>query len=267
MKRCEFALHLVEVSKSFRGGIGHASLQAVNGLNLTVSPGEIFGVLGPNGAGKSTVFRICMGLIRPTRGEGWIYNRPIGTIESLKVTGYLPDHPACYGYLSAKESLAMAGRLGGVPTHQLDARVDELLVQVGLHAVRNRQLREFSKGMLQRIGIGQAIVHDPSLLILDEPMSGLDPLGRAQMTALLLDLKRRGKTILVSTHLLEDVEALCDRVGLLHRGRLIAVSRAVEFLQRKDSTPESDLLLSDGLPSPLANVIARYVRDDERCAL
>ena len=267
MKPCEFALHLVDVGKIFRGGLGQGSLEALNCLNVAVPQGEVFGVLGPNGAGKSTAFRICTGLIRPTSGYGWIYNRPIGTTESLRLVGYLPDQPAFYEYLTARESLTLCGRLAGISRDPLDARVEEVLDYVGLHAAADRQLRAFSKGMLQRLGIAQAIVHDPSLLILDEPMSGLDPVGRAKISALILDLKRRGKTIVLSTHLLEDVKVLCDRVGLLIRGRFVAVCRTREFLQGHDSPLPDDPLPGDRSRSPLADLIARHVTDDERCAV
>ena len=264
MKPCEVALHLVSVGKIFRGGLGQASLEALRGLDLAVVQGEIFGVLGPNGAGKSTAFRICTGLIRPTSGHGWIYNRPLGTTESLRLVGYLPDQPAFYEYLTARESLTLGGRLAGIPRDRLKARVEEVLNYVGLHAAGDRQLRKLSKGTLQRVGIAQAIVHDPRLVILDEPMSGLDPIGRAKISALILDLKRRGKTIVLSTHLLEDVRALCDRVGLMIRGRFVAVGRTMEFLQAHHSPFPPELPLSNGSRSPLADLIARHLTDDER---
>jgi ABC-2 type transport system ATP-binding protein len=267
MKPCDFALHLVEITKIFRRGVGQRSLEAVSRLNLAVVPGEIFGVLGPNGAGKSTAFRISTGLVRPTAGQGWIYNRPIGTTESLRLIGYLPDQPAFYEYLTARESLTLCGRLAGMRADQVHARVEELLIYVGLHAAGDRQLRRFSKGMLQRIGIAQAIVHDPQLVILDEPMSGLDPVGRAKISALILDLKRRGKTIVLSTHVLEDVETLCDRVGLLIGGRCVAVERSADLFQQHDSPLPGDPLLNASSRRRLADVIARYVADDERCVV
>ena len=266
MNRSELALNVVALSKTFRGGLGQSSLTALDRLHLAIPSGEIFGVLGPNGAGKSTIFRILMGLIRPSSGQAWVWNRPIGTTQSLQMVGYLPDQPAFYDYLTAEESLCFSCRLGGVAQNRLKARVEELLHLTGLHHVRTRRLRTFSKGMLQRIGIAQSLVHDPALLILDEPMSGLDPFGRREMRDLLLKLRHQGKTIVLSTHLLEDVQVLCDRVGILIQGRLVAIECVPDVLGRHfshaDHAIESPVSIS-----PLDTLIARYVHEDERCAV
>ena len=202
---------------------------ALRPLNLTVEEGEIFGFLGPNGAGKTTTLKLLMGLIFPTSGSARILGREWTDPEIKAQIGFLPEQPYFYDYLTAHELLEYYGQLSGVPTRDRKRRAEEVLAQVGLRDVHGVQLRKFSKGMLQRVGIGQAILHDPKLVFFDEPMSGLDPMGRREVRDLMEQLKHAGKTVFFSTHILSDAEALCDRVAIIHRGELRGVG-AVEDL-------------------------------------
>jgi ABC-2 type transport system ATP-binding protein len=203
--------------------------RALHPLHLAVEEGEIFGFLGPNGAGKTTTLKLLMGLVFPTAGSARILGRE-WTDPSVKAQiGFLPEQPYFYDYLTAHELLEYYGQLSGVPAKQRKQRVERVLDQVGLHDVQGVQLRKFSKGMLQRVGIGQAILHDPKLVFFDEPMSGLDPMGRREVRDLMEQLKHEGKTVFFSTHILSDAEALCDRVAIIHKGELRGVG-AVEDL-------------------------------------
>ncbi|MFZ0759712.1 MAG: ABC transporter ATP-binding protein [Candidatus Sulfotelmatobacter sp.] len=203
--------------------------RALHPLQLTVEDGEIFGFLGPNGAGKTTTLKLLMGLVFPTSGSARILGREWTDPEVKAQIGFLPEQPYFYDYLTAHELLHYYGQLSGVPARQRRQRVEQVLEQVGLRDVQGVQLRKFSKGMLQRVGIGQAILHDPKLVFLDEPMSGLDPMGRREVRDLMEQLKHAGKTVFFSTHILSDAEALCDRVAIIHKGELRGVG-AVEDL-------------------------------------
>jgi ABC-2 type transport system ATP-binding protein len=196
---------------------------------MQVESGEVFGFLGPNGAGKSTTIKLLVGLIFPDAGSARILGKPITDIEMHRDIGYLPEQPYFYDYLTAHELLEYYGQLSGVPAKQRKHRVEEVLDRVGLRDVQGVQLRKFSKGMLQRVGIGQAILHDPKVVFFDEPMSGLDPMGRREVRDLMSQLKREGKTVFFSTHILSDAETLCDRVAVIHKGELRGVG-AVEDL-------------------------------------
>jgi ABC-2 type transport system ATP-binding protein len=198
-------------------------------LQLAVEEGEIFGFLGPNGAGKTTTLKLLMGLVFPTAGSARILGRDWTDPEVKAQIGFLPEQPYFYDYLTAHELLEYYGELSGVPAKQRRHRVEQVLQQVGLRDVQGVQLRKFSKGMLQRVGIGQAILHDPKLVFFDEPMSGLDPMGRREVRDLMEQLKHDGKTVFFSTHILSDAEALCDRVAIIHKGELRGVG-AVEDL-------------------------------------
>ena len=212
-----------DLSKEFRTGFTMKKVSALHNLNMEVEEGEIFGYIGPNGAGKTTTLKILAGLIYPTSGNAWILGRDIRDVAIKKDIGFLPEGPYFYDYLTAKEFLYFYGQLFGMRKREIEKKVDELLDLVELSHVKDIQLRRFSKGMLQRIGVAQALINDPKLLLLDEPMSGLDPIGRAKIKEIILRLKEDGKTILFSSHILSDVEMLCDRVGILTQGRLIDV--------------------------------------------
>ena len=204
---------------------------ALKPLHLAVEQGEIFGFLGPNGAGKTTTLKMLMGLVFPTAGIARILGKEWTDPEVKAQIGFLPEQPYFYDYLTAHELLDYYGQLSGLPTSSRRPRIEEVLEQVGLTDIKGIQLRKFSKGMLQRVGIAQAILHNPQLVFLDEPMSGLDPLGRREVRDLILQLQREGKTVFFSTHILSDAEALCDRVAIIHKGELRGVG-AIEELTK-----------------------------------
>lgn len=202
-------------------------------VSLTVKQGEIFGFLGHNGAGKTTTMKVLLGLLRATSGKVELLGAPAGEVEVHARIGYLPESPYFYDYLTADEFLTFYGRLAKLSPSTIRARVPELLKRVGLEEARHRQLRKFSKGMLQRMGLAQAMVHDPELIILDEPMSGLDPMGRKEVRDLILSLRDQGKTVFFSTHILSDVEMICDRVGILSRGRILSLGRVEDLVNEQ----------------------------------
>jgi ABC-2 type transport system ATP-binding protein len=208
------------LTKVFEVGLRRRRVCAVDAIDLAVSEGEIFGFVGPNGAGKTTTIKMLMGLIFPTSGSAFIFDAPIPSDAAKARIGYLPEHPAYHEFQTGAEAMRFFAILAGVPGAERARRCDELLGLVGLADAADRQIRKYSKGMQQRLGIAQALVGDPALVVLDEPMSGLDPVGRREMRDLILELKRRGKTVFFSTHILSDVEALCDRVGVIIGGKL-----------------------------------------------
>ncbi len=233
------ALEIDGLSKSYR--VGHLrprARPALIDLTLSVAPGEVFGYLGPNGSGKSTTLKVLMGLLHPDRGTASILGLPLSERAWRYRVGYLPEHPYLYDYLTAHEYLDYVGRLFELPTPLRRDRARELLELLGLSRAAHTPLRRFSKGMLQRSGIAQALMNDPDLVFLDEPMSGLDPIGRRLVRNLILDLRGRGKTVFFSTHILPDAETLCDRVALLRGGRLLRVGRLDEILQLTVSAME-----------------------------
>lgn len=216
--------------KAFKVGFWGRPMIALEHLDLEVRRGEVFGFLGPNGAGKTTTLKILMGLIYPTSGNAWVLDRPIGDVDVKHQIGFLPESPYFYDYLTGEEFLRFYGQLFGLHGNALIARIEHLLQLVGLPHVRTLQLRKFSKGMLQRIGIAQALINDPHLVVLDEPMSGLDPVGRKEVRDLILRLKEEGKTIFFSSHILHDAELLCDRVSILVKGRIVAMGSVKDLV-------------------------------------
>jgi ABC-2 type transport system ATP-binding protein len=203
---------------------------ALQGLNMQVEPGEVFGFLGPNGAGKSTTIKLLMQLIFPTRGHARIFGRPPGDVQMRRRIGYLAENPYFYDYLTAEEVLTYFAKLYGVAAGDVKVRVSRLLDEVGIRHERKLKLRQFSKGMLQRVGLAQALVGEPELVILDEPMSGLDPLGRREVRDLILKLRAQGTTVFFSSHILSDAEALCSRVGIMAQGRMVASGRVNDLV-------------------------------------
>jgi ABC-2 type transport system ATP-binding protein len=219
------------LTKKFRSGWpGLPPITALDGLLLSVRRGEIYGFLGPNGSGKTTTLKILMGLMRATSGTTEVLGKPAGDVQVRRQIGFLPESPYFYDYLTAEEFLSFYGRLAALGRAALGPRVTHLLELVGLTEARTRQLRKFSKGMLQRVGLAQALIHDPELVILDEPMSGLDPIGRKQVRDLILSLRDQGKTVFFSTHIIPDVEMICDRVGIVVKGKLLATGRVDELV-------------------------------------
>jgi ABC-2 type transport system ATP-binding protein len=223
-------LRVAGLSKEFRLGIRGRRILAIDRLDLEVEQGEIFGFLGPNGAGKTTTIKLLVGLLRPTAGQAWILGRPIEDVNVKRDIGFLPEAPYFYEYLTGEEFLRFYGQLFGLGGIVLDKKIDQMLELVELQDARQLALRKYSKGMLQRIGLAQALINDPQLIILDEPMSGLDPIGRRQVRDIILQLRDENKTVFFSTHILPDVEMICDRVGILVKGRLRAVGAVHELL-------------------------------------
>lgn len=213
------AIEIKALSKTFRGKKG-ARVEALKGLSLVIETGEVFGFLGPNGAGKSTTIKIIMGLIRSTSGSALVMGHPTGSPVARRQVGFLPENPAFYDFLTAEEYLNFVGQAFGMAKPLLEKRTDEVLALLELTEARKRPMRGYSKGMVQRLGLAQVLLHDPDVYILDEPMSGLDPLGRALVKEIILDLKARGKCVFFSTHITEDVETVCDRVGIILKGEL-----------------------------------------------
>lgn len=225
-----YAIEIQGLSKSYAVGFWKKQIRpALKSLDLKVNTGETFGFLGPNGAGKTTTLKLLMGIIFPTAGSATILGKDSFDPEIKRKIGFLPEQPYFYDYLSAPELLDYYARLSGVPADLRRQRISDLLGRVGLGDVGNKQLRKFSKGMLQRVGIAQAIVHDPEVVFMDEPMSGLDPLGRHEVRELIQQLKDQGKTIFFSTHILSDAETLCDRVAVIHKGELRGVGVVNDF--------------------------------------
>jgi len=226
------AIEILGLEKTYMVGFWRKRpKRALRPLHLTVEDGEIFGFLGPNGAGKTTTLKMLMGLVFPTAGTARILGKDWSDPEVKAQIGFLPEQPYFYDYLTAHELLEYYGQLSGVPARDRKSRVEEVLQRVGLTDIKGIQLRKFSKGMLQRAGIAQAILHNPKLVFLDEPMSGLDPLGRRDVRDLIQQLQQEGKTVFFSTHILSDAEALCDRVAIINKGELRGVG-AVEELTK-----------------------------------
>jgi ABC-2 type transport system ATP-binding protein len=217
----ELAVETVGLTKRYPLTWKRKVLVALDHLDLQIKAGEVFGLLGPNGSGKSTTLKLLLGLIRPSGGEARIFGLPPGSLEARRRVGFLPENPYFYSFLNGDETLRFYGKLTGMSGPKLQARIDELIELVGLQNGRERPLRSYSKGMLQRIGLAQALMHDPDLLFLDEPTAGVDPLGSAQIRDLILQLKRMGKTVVFSSHLLEQVEEVSDRVAIFSLGKKV----------------------------------------------
>lgn len=226
----ERIVDIEHLRKVFKVGFWGRRVTAVDDVSFDVRRGEIFGFLGPNGAGKTTTIKILMGLIYPSAGRATLFGRSVGDPVAKAKVGFLPESPYFYDYLSSREFLKFYGHLFGMVGAALDRRVDELLEIVGMAHARDLQLRKFSKGMLQRVGIAQALINDPELVVLDEPMSGLDPIGRKEVRDLILQLKHSGKTVMFSSHILHDAELLCDRVAMVLKGRLVANGSVGELI-------------------------------------
>lgn len=223
-------LDVQDLRKTFIRGFLRRRTEAVRGVSFRVERGEVFGFLGPNGAGKTTTIKMLMGLIAPSGGRATVLGAPVGDRRAKAKLGYLPENPYFYDYLSAPELLDMVGRLHGLSAHDRRRKAATLIERVGLSHAGNRALRSFSKGMMQRAGLAQALMGEPEVVVLDEPMSGLDPIGRKEIADLVLELRDRGTTVFFSTHILGDATRLCDRVGIIVRGRLRDVGPLGELL-------------------------------------
>lgn len=225
-------LSVEDVHKTFKIGFFRKRVEAVRGVSFQVSEGETFGILGPNGAGKTTTIKSILRLIRPDRGTISVFGKPL-SLESMQRIGYMPENPYVYQYLRAPEFLDLCGRLMGMPRALREKRAAEMIEMVGLAHAVDRPIGRFSKGMTQRMGLAQALLHDPQLLILDEPMSGLDPIGRKQVRDIILAQRHAGKTLIFTSHVLSDVEMLCDRIAIINKGRVVARGTLDELLKRE----------------------------------
>lgn len=254
----DLAISAHGLSKTYRLGVRGRRLQALSPLDLAVQAGSIYGFVGPNGAGKSTTIKILVGLVRPSAGDAQIFGRGIADPRARLAVGYLPENPSFHDFMRPLEVLRYLGRLSGMSGAALDRRAEALLERVGLARARDLTVRKFSKGMVQRLGLAQALVHDPPLLVLDEPMSGLDPIGRKEVRDLVLELRKEGKTVFFSTHILSDVETICDRVGMLLGGNLVREAALGSLL---DGTVRSVELRCAGLDAA-ATAEARALASD-----
>jgi len=250
------ALSTFELTKDYAVGFWRKRpYRALDGLTIDVAPGEVFGFLGPNGAGKTTTLKLLMQLVYPSSGRAELLGRPLGDVDAKRRIGYLPENPYFYDYLTAEELLVYFAGLFGYSSAERTARARRLLDDVAIGAERRLPLRKFSKGMLQRVGIAQALINDPDLVILDEPMSGLDPLGHRDVRQLILRLRDRGCTVFFSSHVLSDAEALCSRVAILAKGRLAASGKLTEMLAFDARGWE--LIVADLAPAQLASIGGR----------
>lgn len=229
------AICIQNLTKDFAVGMRGKKLRAVDDLCLEVGDNEIFGLLGPNGSGKSTTIKIILGLLEASKGTCEIYGRPSKLVDARRSVGFLPEAPYFYRYLTGRELVRYYARICMVSRVKIDSAVDSVIKLVGMTEAADRRVGTYSKGMLQRIGLAQSLVHDPQLVILDEPTAGVDPLGSAAIAEIVRELKRRGKTVLLSSHLLAQIEGLCDRVAILHRGKLVREGRIDDLVEEKDA--------------------------------
>ena len=223
-------IHIANLSKYYKKGL-KAKKRVIEDLNLEIKKGEVFGFLGPNGAGKSTVIKILLDFIRPDSGSVTIKELPVNEPMVRKFIGYLPENPFFYDHLTAEETLKFGGKAANMEKGVLEERIDQLLTRLNLFHVKKQPIRTYSKGMVQRLGLALALIHEPEICILDEPMSGLDPLGRRLVADLILDMRKMGKTVFFSSHILSDIESLCDRIGILNEGKLLFCGPLEDFVE------------------------------------
>src|SRR5438874_9063355 len=241
------AIHTDHLTKIYKDFWGRDKVRALDDLTLTINRGEVFGLLGPNGSGKSTTIKLLLGLIFPTRGSAQVLGRPAGDTTVNERIGFLPEESYLYRFLNGEEILKFYGKLFKIDRKTLNRRVPELLDTVGLDAKsRKRKLREYSKGMARRIGLAQALINNPDLILLDEPTTGLDPIGTREMKDLILSLKAQGKTVLLCSHLLADVQDVCDRITILFRGQMQTLGNVKDLLQVQDITQVQATGLNEG---------------------
>src|SRR5271163_5006936 len=262
------AIEIENLTKDYPTGfLDLKTKRSLDALTMQVETGEVFGFLGPNGAGKSTTIKLLMSLIFPTAGTAQILGKPISDISMHQDIGYLPEQPYFYDYLTAAELLDYFARFHNLKSADRRERVARMLKKVGLETARKIQLRKYSKGMLQRVGLAQAILHDPRVVILDEPMSGLDPLGRREVRDIILELKREGRTVLFSTHILSDAEMLCDRVGVIVGGKLRGVGAPDEIVGIKAHGMELLFEYVGDTPGTASKLLEKATRTGNRYRL
>jgi ABC-2 type transport system ATP-binding protein len=258
-------LRVEDLHKTFRVGFFRKRIEAVRGVSFEVKQGETFGFIGPNGAGKTTSIKMMLQLIYPDRGSVSIFGRPTGHPETRRRLGYLPENPYIYTYLRPLEFLDLCGRLTGLPARTRAARSRVLLERLSLAHAVDRPIGRFSKGMMQRLGVCQALLHEPELLILDEPLSGLDPIGRKDIRDILLEQRQQGKTLLFTSHVLSDVEMLCERIALVQRGTIVAYGRIDELLRPEVRRVEIELGNASVELRAKLQAVATAVRDLPHC--
>lgn len=242
------AVAVAGLTKVFQGAMGRKPVVAVHDLSFSVYAGEIYGLIGPNGCGKSTTMKVMLGLLHPCRGGARIFGRASEEVASRHDVGFLPENPYFYKHLTGRETLHFFGRLCGLRGADLRDRAEAMLRLTGLHQAADRRVGGYSKGMLQRIGLAQALIHEPRLLVLDEPTAGVDPAGSRRIRDLILELKERGITIVVTSHLLEQMQEVCDRVGIMSRGRMVREGRLAELISVENQT---EILIEDATPAQL----------------
>ncbi len=250
------------LAKTYRDFWGRSKKVALKPLDLEIRRGEIFGLLGPNGSGKTTTMKLLLGLIFPTSGEAFVFGKEATDVSKNERIGYLPEESYLYKFLDAEETLDFYGRLFDMPPDERKRRAAALIKRVGLERDRKRQLREYSKGMTRRIGVAQALINDPELVILDEPTSGLDPIGTREMKDLIIELREKGKTVIMSSHLLADVEDVCDRIAVLHQGELKELGRVDDLLRVTDVTQIRAKGLSAAATEEIREVLRRHGGQD-----
>ena len=245
------------LSKTYRDFWGRQKVHALKALDLEVRRGEIFGLLGPNGSGKTTTIKLILGLLFPTSGQALVFGKDASDVQKNERIGYLPEESYLYKFLNAEETLDFYGRLFNMPAATRRQRVEELIDMVGLNWARRRQLKEYSKGMTRRIGLAQALINDPELIVLDEPTTGLDPMGTREMKDLIMRLRDEGKTILMCSHLLPDVQDVCDRIAILYQGELKELGRVDRLLTVQDVTQVQARGLSEAAKAEIRAIIAK----------
>jgi ABC-2 type transport system ATP-binding protein len=258
----EVVIETRNLTKDYRDFWGRQKVRALKALDLEVRQGEIFGLLGPNGSGKTTTIKLILGLLFPTSGEALVFGRDATDVSKNERIGYLPEESYLYKFLNAEETLDFYGRLFDMPAATRRQRIAELIDMVGLNWAKRRQLKEYSKGMTRRIGLAQALINDPELIVLDEPTTGLDPIGTREMKDLILRLRSEGKTVLMCSHLLADVQDVCDRIAILHQGELKELGRVDSLLKVRDVTQIHASGLSPEAVAELRAVLERHGSKD-----
>ncbi len=254
----ESVIQIRNLSKIYRDFWGRKKVRALNSLSLDVEKGEVFGLLGPNGSGKTTTLKLLLGLLFPTEGKITVLGKPASNVEKNERIGYLPEESYLYKFLNAEETLNFYGQLFKMSRVERKKRIDELIELVGIQHARKRQLKEYSKGMTRRIGLAQALINNPDLVMLDEPTSGLDPIGTREMKDLIIQLKEQGKTVVMCSHLLADVQDVCDRIAILYGGELKVMGEVDQLLTEQDETQLHTSRLSEAAISEIREVLARH---------
>ena len=245
------AVSVNHLTKVFKGSLGKPAFRAVHDVSFTVQAGEVYGLIGPNGSGKSTTMKAILGLLMPTTGDTSIFGIPTAEVASRRSVGFLPENPYFYKHLNGRETLHFYGKLCGMGGEQLKSRAEEMLVLTGLEDAATRRVGGYSKGMLQRLGLAQALIHEPQLLILDEPTAGVDPSGSRIIRDLIIEFRSRGITVLVTSHLLEQMQEVCDRVGIMAHGRMVREGRLNELIAVENQT---EMVLENASPDLLAKI-------------